>query len=129
MQFHDTITIYNVIPQAGRQPEKLKRTVIRNVYWQSNLGLTFRSDNRGGVKPGRSESRDGIIVHIPYSSVPNEMRDYPVLPGDFIVLGEHGDIDTVSQIVNSRCVLMRVTGVQPFLIGSRAMWHWEISGK
>lgn len=41
MTFSDTITVYNIIPQQGRTPEQLRRTVVHGVFWDYTTGAAF----------------------------------------------------------------------------------------
>ena len=57
MRFTETVTIYNKIPQQGREPEKLRRTVVHGVFWDYTAGAAFS-------KSGKDDS-DSITVMIP----------------------------------------------------------------
>ena len=59
MRFTETITVYNKIPQQGREPEKLRRTVVHGVFWDYTTGAAFG-------KSGKDDS-DSITVMIPDS--------------------------------------------------------------
>ena len=57
MRFTETITVYNKIPQQGRESEKLRRTVVHGAFWDYTTGAAFG-------KSGKDDS-DSIMVMIP----------------------------------------------------------------
>ena len=134
MIFNDTITVYNVIPQHGREPEQLRRTVLPRVFWDGSVGVGFN-------KTGASQ-QDSVSVHIPYR--PEYMLparwadgDYPtdrftLQAGDVIVRGAVADENTtpaeLMKKYGSECCII-VTEVHNCCYGSRKLWHWEVSGK
>ena len=63
MVFKDVITVYNVIPQRGREPQRIQHTVVSGVFWDSTCGAAFG-------KRGKTE-QDSVVIIIP---------DSPALP-------------------------------------------------
>ena len=59
MKFSDTITVYTVIPQQGRTPERLQKTIVKGVFWDRTFGAEYS-------KKGENE-RDSVTVMIPDS--------------------------------------------------------------
>lgn len=116
MKFSEIITVYSVIPQQGRTPERLQRTVIKGVFWDGTLGADF--DKRG------KNERDSVTVMIPDSA------DLPKLKaGDIILRGEHGEAASAAEACGFTTEHFVVTSIRDCRYGSRNMWHWEISGK
>ena len=115
MIFNDTITVYSVIPQRGRTPESLQRSVIKGVFWDRTFGAEYS-------KKGENE-RDSVTVMIP---------DRPEVPaikaGDIILRGEHGEAASAAEARGFTEEHFVVTSVRDCRYGSRSMWHWEIKG-
>ncbi len=124
MKFDDTITVYNVIPQVGRNLQRLKRTVVRGVFWCAGHGAGYDKDGK--------EARDNVSVMIPNSPriVPawelDESDNFTLSPGDIIARGEHGEYNSPAEIPGEKIV---ITGVRECRFGSKNMWHWEVTGK
>ena len=55
MRFTETITVYNKIPQQGRESEKLRRTVVHGAFWDYTTGAAFGKS--GKDDSDRSEER------------------------------------------------------------------------
>ena len=122
MKFNDTITIYSVIPQNGRAPERLQRAVIKGVFWDGTFGAEFS-------KKGENE-RDGVTVMIPDLGATLASADLPKMKaGDIILRGEHGDATSAAEACGFTEEHFVVTSVRDCRYGSRHMWHWEVSGK
>lgn len=116
MKFSDIITVYSVIPQQGRSPERLRYTIINSVFWDCTLGAEFN-------KRGENE-RDNVTVMIP------DHADIPAIKaGDIILRGEHGEASSAAEACGLTAEHFVVTSVRDCRYGSRKMWHWEISGK
>lgn len=116
MRFDDTITVYSVIPQQGRTPERLQRAVIKGVFWDGTFGAEYS-------KQGKNE-RDGVMVMIPDSP------DLPKLKaGDIILRGEHGEASSAAEACGFTAEHFVITSVRDCRYGSRSMHHWEVSGK
>ena len=116
MKFSDTITVYSVIPQRGRTPESLQRSVIKGVFWDGTFGAGFS-------KRGKDE-QDSVTVMIP------DRSDLPKLKaGDIILRGEHGEAASAAEACGFTEEHFVVTSVRDCRYGSRHMWHWEVSGK
>lgn len=132
--FRDTITIFNTIPQRGREPERLQRYVVRHVFWDGSAGA-------GYSKLGKAPE-DSVEVIIPYCAeymLPARWADagYPtdsftLQPGDVIVRGAVTDENiTPAELLKkygSECCII-ATAVRNCCHGSRPLWHWEIEGK
>ena len=130
MNFADTITIYNKIPQQGREPEQLRRTVVHGVFWDSTSGAAFG-------KSGKSDS-DSITVMIPdmaelipaaewfRNGCPEDK--FTLSPGDIIARGEWGDISSASELERQHAEKMIITAVRDCRFGSKSVHHWEVSG-
>ena len=114
MIFSDTITVYNKIPQQGREPEQLRRTVVPAVFWDSTIGAAFS-------KTGKSDS-DSITVMIPADK-------FTLSPGDIIARGECGDISSAAELERQHTEKMIITAVRDCRFGSASLRHWEVSGK
>ena len=115
MIFNDTITVYTVIPQRGRTPESLQRSVIKGVFWDGTFGAGFS-------KRGKDE-QDSVTVMIPDSP------DVPAIKaGDIILRGEHGEAASAAEACGFTEDHFVVTSVRDCRYGSRSMWHWEIKG-
>ncbi len=116
MIFNDTITVYSVIPQQGRTPERLRYTIINRVFWDGTFGAEFS-------KKGESE-RDSVTVMIP------DRHDVPTIKaGDIILRGEHGEAASAAEACGFTTEHFVVTSVRDCRYGSRHMHHWEVSGK
>ncbi len=116
MKFNDTITVYKVIPQQGRAPERLQKAVVESVFWDCTLGAEFS-------KKGESE-RDNVTVMIPARA------DIPAInAGDIILRGEHGEAASAAEACGLTAEHFVVTSVRDCRYGSRKMHHWEVSGK
>lgn len=132
--FKDTITVYNVIPQHGREPEQLRRTILPRCFWDGSAGAGYN-------KLGET-SQDSVSVIIPYRpeylfSARWADAGYPedrftLKAGDIIVRGAVADEDiTAAELLKkygSECCII-VTEVHNCCYGSRDYWHWEVSGK
>lgn len=116
MVFKDVITVYNIIPQRGREPQRIQRTVVCGAFWDGTCGAAF--DKRG------EKEQDSVVIFIP---------DSPDLPhmgcGDIIVRGEHGEISSAADADNLGAEKIIITAVRDCRFGSRNMHHWEVSGK
>ena len=131
MIFSDTITIYNIIPQQGRSPEQLRRTVVHGVFWDSTSGAAFG-------KSGKDDS-DSITVMIPDlpALVPAAewFRDgcpadkFTLSPGDIIARGECDDISSAAELERQHTEKLIITAVRDCRFGSGCLHHWEVSGK
>lgn len=131
MRFTETITVYNKIPQQGREPEQLRRTVVRGVFWDSTSGAAFS-------KSGKDDS-DSITVMIPDmpALIPaaDWFRDgcpegkFTLSPGDMIARGECGDISSVAELERQHTEKMIITAVRDCRFGSPSLRHWVVSGK
>lgn len=118
MKFNDTITVYSIIPQRGREPEKIRRTVLSGVFWDGTYGADFG-------KSGTSDS-DSITVMIPSS---HSDAAFTLSPGDIIARGEWGDIPSAAELDRHNAEKMVITSVRDCCFGSPALWHYEVSGK
>ena len=131
MKFTDTITVYNKIPQQGRNPEQLRRTVVRGVFWDSTSGAAYS-------KTGKSDS-DSITIMMPDlpALVPAAewFRDgcpadkFTLSPGDIIARGECGDISSAAELERQHTEKLIITAVRDCRFGSASLRHWEVSGK
>lgn len=131
MRFTETITVYNKIPQQGREQEQLRRTVVHGVFWDSTSGAAFS-------KSGKDVS-DSITVMIPDMSalVPAAewFRDgcpadkFTLSPGDIIARGECGDISGAAELERQHTEKLIITAVRDCRFGSKSVHHWEVSGK
>lgn len=131
MIFSDTITVYNKIPQQGRTPEQLRRTVVTAVFWDSTCGAVFG-------KSGKSDS-DSITVMIPDMAellpAAEWFRDgcpegkFALSPGDIIARGEWGDISSAAELERQHAEKLIITAVRDCRFGSVSLKHWEVSGK
>ena len=120
MRFTETITIYNKIPQHGREPEKLRRTVVHGVFWDYTTGAAFG-------KSGKDDS-DSITVMIPDmpALVPAAewFRDgcpedkFKLSPGDIIARGECGDISSAAELERQHTEKLIITAVRDCRFGS-----------
>ena len=116
MKFSDTITVYTVILQRGRTPERLQKTIVKGVFWDRTFGSEYS-------KKGENE-RDSVMVMIP---------DRPEVPaikaGDIILRGEHGEAASAAEVCGFTSEHFVVTAGRDGRYGSRRMHLWEISGK
>ena len=116
MKFNDTITVYKVIPQNGRTPERLQKTVVKGVFWDRTFGAGFS-------KRGKDE-QDSVTVMIP------DRPDVPAIKaGDIILREEHGEAASAAEACGFTAEHFVVTSVRDCRYGSRSMHHWEVSGK
>ena len=116
MKFNDTITVYKVIPQNGRTPERLQKTVVKGVFWDRTFGAVFS-------KRGKDE-QDSVTVMIP------DRPDVPAIKaGDIILREEHGEAASAAEACGFTEEHFVVTSVRDCRYGSRSMHHWEVSGK
>ncbi len=116
MKFNDTITVYKVIPQNGRTPERLQKTVVKGVFWDRTFGAGFS-------KRGKDE-QDSVTVMIP------DRPDVPAIKaGDIILREEHGEAASAAEACGFTEEHFVVTSVRDCRYGSRSMHHWEVSGK
>ena len=116
MKFNDTITVYKVIPQNGRTPERLQKTVVKGVFWDRTFGAGF--SKRG------QEEQDSVTVMIPDSPDVTATK-----AGDIILRGEHGEAASAAEACGFTAEHFVVTSVRDCRYGSRSMHHWEVSGK
>ena len=115
MKFNDTITVYKVIPQNGRTPERLQKTVVKGVFWDRTFGAGFS-------KRGKDE-QDSVTVMIP------DRPDVPAIKaGDIILREEHGEAASAAEACGFTEEHFVVTSVRDCRYGSQSMWHWEIKG-
>ena len=116
MKFNDTITVYKVIPQNGRTPERLQKTVVKGVFWDRTFGAGFS-------KRGKDE-QDSVTVMIP------DRPDVPAIKaGDIMLREEHGEAASAAEACGFTEEHFVVTSVRDCRYGSRSMHHWEVSGK
>lgn len=137
MKFTETITIYNIIPQQGRNPPEIRRTVVYGVFWDRTFGAAFS-------KSGKDDS-DSVTVMIPdmASCIPAAHwfaqgcpeDKFTLSPGDIIARGECGDISSAAELerlhptVGQHTEKMIITAVRDCRFGSKSLRHWEVSGK
>lgn len=131
MRFTETITVYNMTPQQGRDPPKIRRTVVHGVFWDSTCGAAFGKSGK--------ESGDSITVMIPdrtdfipaaqwfAQSCPTDK--FTLSPGDIIARGEYGDITSAADLERQHTEKMIITAVRDCRFGSKSLWHWEVLGK
>lgn len=134
MIFRDTVTLYNIIPQQGREPERLRHSVLPGVFWDGSSGAAY---SKTGAAP-----QDSTVVYIPYRRqymLPARWADagYPqdsftLRAGDILVRGAVGDENPTAagllQKYGSECCII-INTVRNCCYGSKAMWHWEVSGR
>lgn len=130
MRFTETITVYNMIPQQGRNPPEIRRTVVHGVFWDSTCGAAFS-------KTGKSDS-DSVTVMIPdiascipaahwfAQSCPTDK--FTLSPGDIIARGEYGNITSAADLERQHTEKLIITAVRDCRFGSKRMWHWEVTG-
>ncbi len=131
MRFTDTITVYNMIPQRGRNPPGIRRTVVRGVFWDAAYGTAF--GRRG------ADNADRVLVMIPDRPECLPEREwfgqecpadrFTLRGGDIIARGEHGDISSAADLGALYAEFVVITEVRDCRYGSKAMRHWEVSGK
>ncbi len=131
MRFTETITVYNKIPQQGREPEQLRRTVVREVFWDSTSGAAFSKSGKDG-----SDSITVMIPDLPALVPAAEwFRDgcpadkFTLSPGDIIARGECGDIASAAELERQHTEKLIITAVRDCRFGSGCLHHWEVSGK
>lgn len=131
--FRDTVTVFNIIPQHGRESEKLQRTVLDRVFWDGTSGIGF-------TKTGAAK-QDTTTVIIPFRSsymMPARWFDsgcpadsFTLQPGDIIVRGAVDDENTTPAELQKKyggdcCITIQKAHNCCF--GSKNMWHWEVTG-
>lgn len=122
MKFNDTITIYSVIPQNGRAPERLQRAVIKGVFWDGTFGA--------GLSKRGKDDQDSVTVMIPDLGATLASPDLPKLKaGDIILRGKHGEASSAAEARRFTEEYFVVTSVRDCRYGSRNMHHWEVIGK
>lgn len=134
MIFRDTVTLYNIIPQQGREPERLQRSVLLGVFWDGSNGVGF---NKTGAAP-----QDSTEVYIPYrkqymlparwANAGYPQDSFTLQAGDILVRGAvEDDNPTAAGLLqkygSERCIV--ISAVRNCCYGSHNLWHWEISGK
>lgn len=131
MTFSDTITVYNIIPQQGRDPPRIRRTVLHGAFWDSTSGAAFG-------KSGKADS-DSITVMIPdmpelipaaewfRAGCPEDK--FTLSTGDMIARGEWDDISSTSELDRQHAEKLIITAVRDCRFGSGCLHHWEVSGK
>ena len=131
MRFTETITVYNKIPQQGRESEKLRRTVVHGAFWDYTTGAAFG-------KSGKDDS-DNVTVMIPdlpalvpaaewfRSGCPEDK--FTLSPGDIIARGECGNISSAAELERQHTEKLIITAVRDCRFGSASLRHWEASGK
>ena len=131
MKFTDTVTVYNKIPQQGREQEQLRHTVVHGVFWDCTTGAAFG-------KSGKDTS-DSITVMIPNlpalvpaaewfrNGCPEDK--FTLSPGDIIARGEYGDILSAAELERQHAEKLIITAVRDCRFGSGCLHHWEVSGK
>ncbi len=128
MIFYDTVTLYNVIGQSGRQPPQFRRTVIENVFWDSTDAASFGKQGKEDSGTVTVMIPFDIKAYMPYdeweaAGFPEDR--YTLSCGDIIVRGRH-DGDTPDMFENDKFV---ITAVRDCRYGSRFISHWEVSGR
>lgn len=131
MRFTETITVYNMTPQQGRDPPKIRRTVVHGVFWDSTCGAAFSKSGK--------DSSDSVTVMIPDRTdcIPAAdwfARGFPegfftLSPGDIIAKGECGEITSAADLERQHNEKLIITAVRDCRFGSKTLWHWEVSGK
>lgn len=131
MRFTDAVTVYNIIPQQGRDPPTIRRTVVHGVFWDSTSGAAFGKSGK--------DSSDGITVMIPDMAVLITAAEwfrsgcpedcFTLSPGDIIARGEWGDISGAAELDRQHAEKMIITAVRDCRFGSKSVHHWEVSGK
>ena len=131
MRFTDTITVYNIIPQQGRNPQTLRRTVVRRVFWDCTYGAVFG-------KSGSNDS-DNVVVMLPDRPDCIPAKEwfaggcpegcFTLSPGDIIARGECGEIAAAAELERQHTEKMIITAVRDCRYGSKNMRHWEATGK
>lgn len=132
---NDTITVFNVIPRHGREPERLQSRVLSHVFWDGASGIV-------SSKTGISQ-QDSVTVMIPFrdsymlparwfdSGCPSD--SFTLCPGDVIVRGVVSESDSVTpaelaeKYGSDSCIV--IDKVRNCCYGSKHMWHWEVTGK
>ena len=127
MRFTETITVYNKIPQQGRESEKLRRTVVHGAFWDYTTGAAFG-------KSGKDDS-DSIMVMIPDMPALVPAAEwfpedkFTLSPGDIIARGECGNISSAAELERQHTEKLIITAVRDCRFGSASLRHWEASGK
>lgn len=130
-EFNRTITVYHVIPPRGRGCETYKRNVLHNTFWQRSDTLFFgRGPN--GQKTKYPIRKNELLLYIPMQEaclqLTNEYTKCPFVPGDFIALGEKGDVNSISELRTHGEYLdeglYRVKNITPFYYshGTTNLW-------
>lgn len=120
MKFNETITLFNVIPQRGRNPPEYRRRVISGVFWDSTFGAAFS-------KTGKNDS-DSVTVMLPDDSACISAAEWAQLgypddrfalsAGDIIARGEWGDISGAAELERQYAEMIVVTSVRDCRFGS-----------
>ncbi len=130
MRFTEIITIYNKIPQQGREPEQFRRTVIHGVFWDSTSGAAFGKSGKDD-----SDSITVMILDLPAlvpaaewfrNGCPEDK--FTLSPGDIIARGEWGDISSAAELERQHAEKLIITAVRDCRFGSASLRHWEVSG-
>lgn len=131
MIFSDTITVYNIIPQHGREPQRIQHSVLHGVFWDGTYGAAFS-------KRGKTDS-DRVQIMIPHTE--RILPDYrwtekgcpadrvTLKSGDYIVRGAFGAVSSAAELDSIAAEKIIVSEVRDCRFGSRFMWHWEVTGK
>lgn len=130
-QITTTVTLYNVIPQQGRTPERLQKTVLGGVFWDISHNAAYGKNTQ--------TEQDTATLMIPnYSAYmpPTEFKSegfpaarFTFSPGDIIVKGEGADAASAAELSELYDDCIVITTVRDCRYGSPAMQHWEVSGK
>lgn len=132
--FKDIITVFNVIPQHGREPPRLQSRAESYVFWDGASGASFS-------KTGAAQ-QDSATIIIPFrdsymsparwfdSGCPAD--SFTLRPGDVIVRGLASEDDSITAAelqkkYGSDCIT--ISEVRNRCYGSKSMWHWEVTGK
>jgi hypothetical protein len=131
VRFSDIITVYNIIPQQGRNPQSIRRTVVRGVFWDSTFGAAFGKSGK--------DSSDNVVVMLPDRADLLPAADwftrncpadrFTLSPGDIIARGEWGEINSAADLERQHAEKMIITAVRDCRFGSVGLRHWEVTGK
>ncbi len=126
----EIITVFNFLKHPGGFCTKrsLHRTVVSGAFWYPLYGAD--------LSDGKIE-RDSVVVMIPdrpeclpaaeWIKCGCPADKFTLEPGDVIVRGVYGEIDSASEIFGAEKIV--ITAVRDCRFGSDFMRHWEVSGK
>jgi hypothetical protein len=132
--FDQTITIYNRWYDKDAHMDLWPKTVIKNVSWAGNLGVSIKgtalaSNHTFSVRIPTRAMPEGYTDKIAYQALESPNGHWTAQNGDIVMLGEGPDVTSpTTEIIGKYADVFKVTSVNTSNM-TRLLPHLRIEGE